>query len=96
MSSAFHYLCWDDDAEGVSDRLERDYFGMRSWNEESVDFQLPYGEWIRLFRANGLEIEDLIELRPPANARTSYPWFAPLEWARRFPAENVWKLSKRG
>ncbi|MGE5460403.1 MAG: class I SAM-dependent methyltransferase [Solirubrobacterales bacterium] len=96
MSSAFHYLCWDDDAETVSDHLERDYFGMHSWDEESVDFQLPYGEWIRLFRANGLQVEDLIELRPPANARTSYPWFAPLEWARRFPAENVWKLSKRG
>lgn len=96
MASAFHYLTWDDDAEAPSERLQRDYFGMRMWDEESVDFQLPYGEWIRLFRATGLEIEDLIELRPAANARTSYPWFASLAWARRFPAENVWKLRKRG
>ena len=96
MASAFHYLCWDDDAEVPTERLQRDYFGMRMWDEESVDFQLPFGEWIRVFRANGLEVEDLIELRPAANARTSYPWFAPLRWARRFPAENIWKLHKRG
>lgn len=96
MSSAFHYLCWDDDADAPAERLQRDYFGMRMWDEESVDFQLPYGEWIYLFRTSGLVIEDLIELRPPANARTSYPWFAPLEWARRFPAENIWRVSKRG
>ena len=28
---------------------------------EEVSFQLPYGEWIRLFRANGFVVEDLIE-----------------------------------
>jgi len=56
---------------------------------------LPYGDWIRLFRANGLEVEDLIEPRPPANARTTYRWFAPLEWARRFPSESIWRLRKR-
>ena len=27
-----------------------------------------YGDWIRLFRANGLEVEDLVELRPPEGA----------------------------
>ena len=96
MASAFHSLCWDDEAEAPGERLQRDYFGMRMWDEESVDFQLPYGEWIYLFRTSGLVIEDLIELRPPANARTSYPWFAPLEWARRFPSENIWRVSKRG
>jgi SAM-dependent methyltransferase len=95
IASAFHYLCWDDDAEAPAERLQRDYFGMRRWAEESVDFQLPYGEWIRSFRANGLEVEDLIELHL-RRTHTSYPWFAPLEWARRFPAENVWKLRRTG
>ncbi len=96
MASAFHFVCWDDDADGVGEALRRDYFGMRRWDEASVDFQLPYGEWIRLFRLSGFGVEDLIELRPPANARTSYPWFAPLAWARRFPAENVWVLRREG
>jgi SAM-dependent methyltransferase len=95
-SSAFHFVCWDDGKDRVTQHLSHDYFGARKWDQESVDFTLPYGEWIRLFRTNGFEIEDLIEPRPRANARTSYPWFAPLGWARRFPAESIWKLRKRG
>jgi SAM-dependent methyltransferase len=96
IASAFHSVCWDDAKNRVSERLLRDYFGMRAWVEETVDFVLPYGEWIRLFREHDLEVEDLVELRPPTNARTTYPWYAPLEWARRFPGENIWKVRKRG
>lgn len=95
-ASPIHFVCWDDERERVTDRLSQDYFGMRKWDEETVDFQLPYGEWIRLFRANGLEVEDLVEPRPPASATTTYGWFASLGWARRFPAECIWKLRKPG
>jgi SAM-dependent methyltransferase len=94
VASAFHFVCWDDEADRVGDRLMHDYFGMRKWDEESVDFMLPYGEWIRLFRANGLEVEDLIELRPSGRATSTYGFFAPRDWARRFPGENIWKLRK--
>lgn len=94
-SSAFHFVCWDDVEERVGEELARDYFGMRKWDEESVDFMLPYGEWIRLFRRNGFEVEDLIELRPAANAKSTYGFYAPLEWARRFPAESLWVARKR-
>jgi SAM-dependent methyltransferase len=95
-ASPIHFACWDDELDGVTERLARDYFGMRRWAQETVDFMLPYGEWIRLFRANGLEVEDLIEPRPPANARTTYPWYAPLAWARRFPSESIWRLRRTG
>jgi len=95
-ASPFHAVCWDDRRDAVGTRLVRDYFGTRRWDEETVDFTLPYGGWIRLFRSNGLEVEDLIEPRPRAGARTTYPWFAPLDWARRFPAESIWKLRRRG
>ncbi|MGZ5291566.1 MAG: class I SAM-dependent methyltransferase [Actinomycetota bacterium] len=94
-ASPIHFACWDDDAERVTDRLAQDYFGMRKWDEETVDFMLPYGAWIRLFRENDLMVEDLVEPRPPANGTTTYEWFAPLGWARRFPAECIWKLRKR-
>jgi hypothetical protein len=57
---------------------------------------LPFGEWIRLFRANGLEVEDLVEPRPGPGARTTYPWYAPLAWARRFPSESIWRLRRSG
>ena len=63
-------------------------------DSESVDFQLRYGEWIRLFISSGFEVVDLIELRAPEGATTTYD-FAPYEWARRWPAENIWKVRKR-
>lgn len=93
MSSVLHFLCWDTEADRIDERFHRDYFGVRKWDEETVDFQLPYGEWIRLFRANGLEVEDLIEPRPGPRARSTYD-LAHAEWARRWPAENIWKLRK--
>jgi SAM-dependent methyltransferase len=97
IESALHFVCWDDGKETVGDRLQLDYFGMRKWDDgESVNFALPYGEWIRLFRASGFEIEDLVELRPPARATTTYAEYASHTWARRWPAENVWKLRKHG
>ena len=42
------------------------YFGMHrfEWGD-GVEFQLPHGEWIRLLRANGFEIEQLIEVQAP-------------------------------
>ena len=63
---------------------------------EAIEFQLPYGEWVRLLRTNGFEIEALIELRPPADATTTYGGWVSLDWARRWPGENIWKARKRG
>jgi hypothetical protein len=61
---------------------------------EDVSFQLPYGEWIRLFRANGFAIEGLIEPRPAADATSSYRSATELAWARRWPAECIWRLRR--
>lgn len=95
-ASPFHSVCWNDRKARVEARLSRDYFGRRKWwDDEGVEFMLPYGEWIRLFRSSGFEVEDLIEPRPSARARTTYPEFVPLEWARRFPAESIWRLRRR-
>jgi hypothetical protein len=44
-------------------------------------------------RARGLEVEDLIELRPAQGATTRYP-FVTLEWSRQWPCEEVWKARK--
>jgi hypothetical protein len=59
-----------------------------------VSFQLPYGEWIRLFRANGLIVEDLIEPRPAPGASSTYRDADALAWARRWPAESIWRLRR--
>jgi hypothetical protein len=59
-----------------------------------VEFALPIGEWIRLFRANGFELLDLRELRAPQGASTRYT-FVNSEWAHRWPSEEIWHLKKR-
>jgi len=47
-----------------------------------------YGDWIRLFRQNGLAVEDLIELQAPEGAVTTYDDDV-AEWARRWPAAAI-------
>lgn len=34
------------------------------------------------------------ELQPPPDADTTYVDYAPLEWARAFPSEHIWKVRK--
>jgi len=89
------YLVWDERRERVTRKLRAPYFGMRVFDsgEGTVDFQLSYGDWIRRFRGCGLVIDDLVELRAPKGARTTYP-DVDARWARRWPAEQVWKLHK--
>lgn len=85
------------ETEPVTDRLQRPYFGMHrnEWpDSDGVEFHLGYGDWIRLLRANGFEVLDLVELRPPPGATTSYEWMT-LDWARQWPSEEVWKARKR-
>ncbi len=89
-------LFYDLEGDAVEERLRNDYFELdRFEDHETVDFFLPYGEWIRLLVGNGFEVVDLIELRPPEGAKSSYD-FVPYEWARRWPAENVWVARRRG
>jgi len=93
--SPIETICWPLDAEEVGERLALDYFGMHLFDDgEDVFFQLPYGEWIRLFRANGFVVEDLIEPRPGEDSVSSYRSPASLAWARRWPAEEIWRLRK--
>jgi SAM-dependent methyltransferase len=87
-----------EDGVAATDRLLRPAFGMYrvEWpGDPGVEFHLSHGDWIRLLRRSGFEIEDLVEVRPPDGATTRYP-FVTLEWARRWPCEEVWKVRKRG
>jgi SAM-dependent methyltransferase len=88
----------DTDEEGAADAtLKRDYFGMHrfEWpDSDGVEFHLGHGDWIRLLRGSGFEVEDLIELRPAESATTRYPHVT-VDWARRWPAEEVWVARRR-
>lgn len=73
--------------------LKANYFEQhRDDDGESVVFTLPYGKWIELFRDSCFDVESLVELRPPENAKTTYNDFVTYEWARKWPAEQVWRL----
>ena len=95
MNTPISEMCWGDDEEDPGTTLVRDYFGLRSAEVEgTIDFQLGYGDWIRLFAANGLHTLDLIELRPPADAVSSYRSERSRDWARNWPMDHIWKLRK--
>src|SRR5215470_571098 len=88
----------DADDQPAAERLLRPYFGMHrfEWpDDESVEFHLGHGDMIRLLRGCGLQVDDLLELRPGSDATTRYP-FVTLEWARQWPCEEVWKACKPG
>jgi SAM-dependent methyltransferase len=89
-------IAWPLDGDHVTDRFVVAYFGMHRLDDgETTTFQLPYGEWIRLFHENGFEVEDLLELRPPEGIASSYRSEEELSWARRWPAEEIWRVRKR-
>ena len=91
-------LCTSNEPEAMAgERLARDYFGMHrfEWlDEESVEFHLGYGDWIRLLGSSGFVVEDLIAVRPGPDATTSFEGIVSLDWARRWPCEEIWKARK--
>jgi SAM-dependent methyltransferase len=95
--SVLAVLCGpDDETIPAGEELLRPLFGLHrvEWpGEEGVEFHLPPGKMIDLLRANDLTVEGLIEVRPPADATTRYTHIA-LDWARRFPCEEVWRARK--
>jgi len=83
------------DGETSTRELQRDYFGMRSMDTEgTIEFMLTYGEWVRVFVGAGLAIRDLIEIRPPEGATSTYRDEAETEWARHWPMEQIWVVDR--
>jgi ubiquinone/menaquinone biosynthesis C-methylase UbiE len=96
MATPFVDLTYSEAEKQSTNALALDYFGLhRVEDAQAVSFNLQYGEWIRVFREHGLDVEALIELQPPSDAHSTYREYAQLEWARRWPAEHIWKTRKR-
>jgi hypothetical protein len=84
-----------EDVVPIEDRPVRDQFGMHRFDwSDATEFQVPRGEMIRLLRLSAFEIEDLLELQAPDGATTHADWVT-LEWARRWPTDDVWMARKR-
>ncbi len=98
MHTPLAEACWLAGSDEPVDRLVTDYFGMhRADVSESghAEFQLPYGEWIRLFVRSGFVVEDLIELRPAREATSTYQTDIGRDWARSWPLEHIWSVRRR-
>jgi SAM-dependent methyltransferase len=92
-------ICMPDEGK-IEERLVRSQFdlGRMQWpgEDEGVEWHLGHGDMLRLLRETGFEVEGLWELRAPASAVDhEYYDFVPAEWARRWPAEEIWKARKR-
>jgi hypothetical protein len=96
-SSPIVDMAWAMDEEHAGDRLVHDYFGLHRLDtpEGMAEFNLPYGEWIRLFTENGLLVESLIEPRPDPGATSTYRDDVDRAWSRRWPAESLRRCRKR-
>ncbi len=98
-NSTISILCAPD--EGLpSETLLRPQRGLGrlEWpNETGVEWQLPHGELFRLLRDTGFDVIDLVELYAPDDA-VDHPYYDAFsaEWARKWPAEEIWVAGKRG
>ncbi len=99
VNGTISVLCFPDEEVPPTNTLQRPYFGMHrfEWpDDDSVDFHLGYGDWIRLLRANHFEVLDLVEIQAPEDAEPHWsktlpePW-----WGRQWPAEEIWKARKQ-
>jgi ubiquinone/menaquinone biosynthesis C-methylase UbiE len=87
--------CTPESGERAGDRLLRDYFTspVREYPDGVVEFHLTHGGWIEILRAYGFAVERLVELRPPHGTQPRFD-FVSIEWARRWPSEEIWVARK--
>ena len=95
-NSTLVILCSPDEGP-AEERLVRPQAEIKrlAWPDGGVEFHLGHGEWIRLLRDSGFEVEGLWEVRAPADAADHrYYDIVTVDWARRWPAEEIWKARK--
>jgi SAM-dependent methyltransferase len=98
-NSPLSILCMPDEGK-IGDRLVRSYFelGRMQWpgEDEGVEYHLGHADRFRLLQDTGFDVVGLWELRAPEGAADhAYYDFIPAEWARRWPAEEIWKARKQ-
>ena len=83
--------------ESTSETLQRPQRGLHrlDWDDdETTEFHLGHGEWVRLLRENGLELLDLVELYATERTPDHTYFLFSREWAERWPWEEIWRARK--
>lgn len=87
-NSTLVILCSPDEGQ-AEERLLRPQFGMGrfEWSDGGVEFHLAHGDWVRVLRGSGFEVEDLVEIQAPSEAGTHPVYdYVSADWGRRWPA----------
>jgi SAM-dependent methyltransferase len=93
-NSTLSVLCATEEGP-PSETLQRPQLGLHrlEWTDPDpeVEFALGHGDWVRLLRANGFELLDLVELfagdETPDHSYYAYS----REWAEKWPIEEIWR-----
>ena len=98
-SSLAHLCTPEEDEVAIENVLVRPRFA--PWEVEwpgyqGVEYHLSHGDWIRVLVENGFVLDALHELQPGPTAQThEYYYVIPVEWARRWPGEDLWEAHLR-
>lgn len=62
-----------------------------AWPDGNVEFHPGHGDWVRMLTESGFVVDALVELHAPADAST-HPFYeiVTADWARAWPAEDLW------
>ena len=84
--------------DGWGETLQRPQRGLHrlDWaDEDTTEFQLGHGDLFRLLRDSGFAVLDLVELYAPEDAKKARFYHSDVEWAKKWPWEEIWKARKR-
>ena len=77
-------------------RGQREISPLRFDDDDAIEFHLSHSEWFALLTRNGFDVTGLYELYAPAGAEPSrHADWMPLEWAQRWPIEEIWTARLR-
>jgi len=66
------------------------------WPGGGVEFHPSHGDWVRLLRSSGFEVEAMHEIyAPPDGSDHVFYEIVSKEWATRWPAEELWVALRR-
>jgi SAM-dependent methyltransferase len=92
------YLCGGEDGR-LTETLHEPKRGMNRFEApgRSDEFVLSHGDLFAALRSSGLEVENLVEVYAPEGAqRHEYYAYTTPEWARQWPADEIWAARKPG
>jgi SAM-dependent methyltransferase len=85
--------------DGVTESLQRPQreLGKITWPDTGeTEFHAPAGELIGILGEAGFVVDRLVELYAPDDAKThEYYKYVPAEWAKKWPAEEIWRARLR-